>query len=84
MIFFPVHPFVDPDPNCRRKSAMETTHVPAQAPKAAFSLPARCSVCGRPFLNVYPNTLPGMVFATCRCGHKTSYRTEDLNARKAV
>ena len=46
-------------------------------------LPLRCSVCGKPFLNVYANTLPGMIFATCRSGHKTSYRVNE-GTRKAV
>lgn len=45
--------------------------------------PVRCSVCGKKLLNLYPNTLPGVVFATCCSGHKTSYRIGDPS-RKAV
>lgn len=43
----------------------------------------RCSVCGKPLLNVYPNTLPGIIFATCLSGHKIRYGSE-VPARKAV
>ena len=43
----------------------------------------RCSVCGKPLLNVYPNTLPGIIFATCLSGHKIRYGSE-APARKAV
>jgi hypothetical protein len=45
--------------------------------------PIRCSVCGKPLLNVYPNTLPGIIFATCLSGHKIRYGSE-VPARKAV
>ena len=45
--------------------------------------PIRCSVCGKPFLNVYRNALPGIIFATCCSGHKTSYRDGEPS-RKAV
>lgn len=46
-------------------------------------IPACCSVCGKKLLNVYPHTLPGIIFATCCSGHKISYRTGDYE-RKAV
>ncbi len=53
--------------------------------KISVKLPLRCSVCGKKFLDIYPNTLPGIVFATCCSGHKTSYRTGAPEAsRKAV
>ena len=62
------------------------THNTATETKAAnppAMIPIRCSVCGKPFLNLYKNTMPGMIFATCRSGHKTSYRVSELS-RKAV
>ena len=62
----------------------ENTNAKTTAARENRQVPARCSVCGKQFLNIYPNTLPGMVFATCKNGHKTSYRTADLITRKAV
>ena len=61
----------------------ENTTVETVAGKTPVLIPIRCSVCGRPLLNVYPNTIPGVIFATCREGHKTSYRAGE-SARKAV
>ena len=58
----------------------KTNPAPVQIPA---SIPVRCSICGQKFLNLYPNSLPGIVFATCLNGHKTSYRTEGIT-RKAV
>ena len=59
-----------------------------QAPEAksgteAGRIPIRCSVCGKPFLHVYLNSMPGIIFATCLSGHKTSYPAGGP-ARKAV
>ncbi len=57
-------------------ATLKTGKIPA-------TFPIRCSVCGKRLLNIYPNSLPGRVFATCPSGHKTSYRTEETE-RKAV
>ncbi len=46
-------------------------------------IPARCSICGKPIACCYPETVPGMIFATCRSGHKIKIRKEDF-PRKAV
>ena len=60
------------------------THAPeAKAGADAGMFPIRCSVCGKHFLQVYPNSMPGIIFATCLSGHKTSYPAEGP-ARKAV
>jgi len=61
----------------------ENTAAKANAEKVPFMLPVRCSVCGKAFLTIYPNTIPGTVFATCCNGHKTSYRAGTPD-RKAV
>ena len=61
----------------------ESTTINANTRKIPEMIPIRCSVCGKPFLKVYENTMPGIVFATCCSGHKTSYRTGET-VRKAV
>ena len=55
----------------------------ANAGTDAGRIPIRCSVCGKKLLNVYPDTLPGVIFATCQGGHKISFRT-GAPSRKAV
>ena len=55
----------------------------ANAGTNAGRIPIRCSVCGKPFLHVYLNSMPGIIFATCLSGHKTSYPAGGP-ARKAV
>ena len=61
----------------------ENTTSNTNASNTPVMIPIRCSVCGKPFLKVYENTMPGIVFATCSSGHKTSYRTGETT-RKAV
>ncbi len=51
--------------------------------KPLVMIPIRCAVFGKKLLNVYPNSVPGRIFATCCSGHKTSYSTEEMT-RKAV
>ena len=46
-------------------------------------IPLRCSICGKPIACCYPESVPGIIFATCRNGHKIKIRKEDF-LRKAV
>ena len=48
---------------------------------APAMVPIRCSVCGEKFLTLYQDTMPGIVFATCRVGHKTSYRVRESSGK---
>jgi len=59
-------------------------HTPeAKAAENTGIFPICCSVCGKHFLQVYPNSIPGVIYATCLSGHKTSYSASGP-ARKAV
>ena len=62
---------------------MTNLNAEKEKTQASEKLPIRCSVCGKKLLNIYPDTLPGVIFATCQGGHKISFRT-GTPSRKAV
>ena len=42
------------------------------------TIPFRCTICGKLIARFYPETIPGVIYATCRVGHKIKVRKEDL------
>lgn len=46
-------------------------------------IPLHCSVCGKMIAYYYPETIPGIIFATCRDGHKIKIRKDNF-LREAV
>ena len=47
------------------------------------TIPFRCTVCGKLIACYYPETIPGVIYATCRNGHKIKIRKDDF-LREAV
>lgn len=46
--------------------------------------PLRCSICGKPVACCYPETVPGVIFATCRSGHKIKFHMPLQSMKSAV
>ena len=73
-------------PESAAAAAGENAQNPLPSPAKATRIdmiPLRCTLCGKPIACCYPESIPGVIFATCRNGHKIKIRKEDC-LRKAV
>ena len=77
-----VHHSVSPDPNEFLKELQQEMKAKVKAMRNETALPC-CSICGKPIAFCYPETIPGIIHATCSSGHKIRLRKEAL-PRKSI